>query len=943
MRRLDGNPILHRDTTTGVGRNINGPSLITAPPWLDRPLGRYYLYFAHHRGTFIRLATADQLAGPWTIYQPGTLRLAGSLFPAEGHRAHIASPDVHVDTATETVRMYYHGLDTATRVQHTRVATSADGLHFEARPELLGRPYFRVFAHDGWWYALAKPGILYRSADGLAGFERGPQLFERSMRHSALLQDGNQLLVFWSRIGDQPERILCSPVALDGDWTSWRAGPAFEVLEPAERWEGADQPLAPSQPGWADEPVRQLRDPAVFTTDGRGYLLYSVAGESGIAIAEVEPARRPGGPAARLRGAAARLLARTDPGLTALRQAAAVLAATLASFATALLIEHFARLTTSIVILAVALTVSIGRSGQRTEHRSRRALALNAVVLPFVAVAANEIGTRIFQQPDLGDTLFVLAISATIWVRRFGPVARQAAVFATFPLIAMLIVPAPAVTAGGSSGDGRWWAALVALFAFGYVTAARLVAERTGLIKPPPPPPPPAPPPAAPRTAARGTRRIAASTKMAVQMGVALGAAFAAGRALFGSHWTWVVLTAFIVASGNRGRGDVVHKAAMRLLGAGAGTLAATALSGAFPPGDPWSVVAIFTVLAAGLWLRSVNYACWAAAMTAALALLYGYYGQRGAGLLGTRLEAIVLGAALAVSASWLLLPVRTTDILRRDLALALAALDGYLAAGAALDRTALDGAALNRAPLDRTALDRTALDGAALDPTALDTAALDTAAKRFGHGVGALDHAAALLRRVPPRLRPRPGYLPAVTALEECVPQLPAVTAALVAAAPGDRRDTELTRLRAAITGLRRSIAQRLPPEPGAWQQLPAALAGLPGVLAAADGHPAQAAVTRDRFWLSTQKVLGYANRVHATSYEIVAELARDATSFAFLVQDASGGQARLTWSRDTSLPEAPQGEPGEPGEPDGTGRTPGGYPYAITKLAQRVRATPP
>ncbi len=47
-----------------------------------------------------------------------------------------------------------------------------------------------------------------------------------------------------------------------------------------------------------------------------------------------------------------------------------------------------------------------------------------------------------------------------------------------------------------------------------------------------------------------------------------------------------VALTAFIVCSGNRGRGDVAHRAAMRLAGAGAGTLAATALSGVFTPGD---------------------------------------------------------------------------------------------------------------------------------------------------------------------------------------------------------------------------------------------------------------------------------------------------------------------------------------------------------------------
>jgi hypothetical protein len=33
--------------------------------------------------------------------------------------------------------------------------------------------------------------------------------------------------------------------------------------------------------------VNQLRDPAVFAEDDRIFLLYTVAGESGIAIAEV--------------------------------------------------------------------------------------------------------------------------------------------------------------------------------------------------------------------------------------------------------------------------------------------------------------------------------------------------------------------------------------------------------------------------------------------------------------------------------------------------------------------------------------------------------------------------------------------------------------------------------------------------------------------------------
>jgi hypothetical protein len=44
-------------------KNINGPSLVHVPAWIERPLGKYYLYFAHHGGKDIRLAYADILAG----------------------------------------------------------------------------------------------------------------------------------------------------------------------------------------------------------------------------------------------------------------------------------------------------------------------------------------------------------------------------------------------------------------------------------------------------------------------------------------------------------------------------------------------------------------------------------------------------------------------------------------------------------------------------------------------------------------------------------------------------------------------------------------------------------------------------------------------------------------------------------------------------------------
>ena len=282
VTRLPANPIIRPHLDRRMGDNITGPSLIRVPDWIPNPLGRYYLYFAHHDGRFIRLAYADDLAGPWHMYEPGVLTLDEALFAG-----HIASPDAHVDHDARQLRLYYHGADAPSSAgarQATRVALSPDGLRFTARPALLGRPYFRVFRWGGYHYALAMPGVLYRSYDGLSGFEEGPTLFTPAMRHTALKLDGDMLSVFYTNVGDSPERILLATIELTADW---QASESVVVLEPELPYEGADLPRAPSRRGLVREPVCQLRDPAIFQDDGRTYLLYTVAGERGIAIAEL--------------------------------------------------------------------------------------------------------------------------------------------------------------------------------------------------------------------------------------------------------------------------------------------------------------------------------------------------------------------------------------------------------------------------------------------------------------------------------------------------------------------------------------------------------------------------------------------------------------------------------------------------------------------------------
>lgn len=286
VERLPGNPMVTPEIDARIGTNVNGPSLVRVPEWVDDPLGVYYLYFAHHRGTYIRMAYADNLEGPWAMYGPGVLDLEDSFFGSPEFSSHVASPDVHVDDDNRQIRMYYHGV-VERGVQRSRVALSEDGIDFEAREELLGNSYIRVFQYGGYHYAIGMPGVLYRSRDGLTGFVEGPTLFYENMRHCAVWLNGNTLSVFYSNAGDCPERILVSEIDLTPDWIDLRESEPATVLAPETDYEGADLPREPSQRGLTEVRVRQLRDPAIFEENGRTFLLYSVAGEAGIAIARL--------------------------------------------------------------------------------------------------------------------------------------------------------------------------------------------------------------------------------------------------------------------------------------------------------------------------------------------------------------------------------------------------------------------------------------------------------------------------------------------------------------------------------------------------------------------------------------------------------------------------------------------------------------------------------
>ena len=314
--RFPENPLITQRMSPTLGDNVNGPSLIRVPGWVGHPLGRYYLYFAHHQGRFIRMAYADDLAGPWKIYEPGVLDVKDTAFyrPQPDPRpyyTHVASPGVVVDEAHKRLVMLVHGwftdgkrwpedsMEAAAWVQengygqYTQTVVSADGLHFATQPGITVRTsYSRLFRWRNTWYSMGRLGVLGRANDLLARFETGPNPFDGGdwagrVRHVAPVVRGDTLYVFFSGIGDAPERILLSTIALTSDWSKWRASPPVEVLRPQAAYECTDIPITASKAGEAEGPEHALRDPGVIEDKSRMVLFYSYCGEQGIAAADV--------------------------------------------------------------------------------------------------------------------------------------------------------------------------------------------------------------------------------------------------------------------------------------------------------------------------------------------------------------------------------------------------------------------------------------------------------------------------------------------------------------------------------------------------------------------------------------------------------------------------------------------------------------------------------
>ncbi len=322
-------------------------------------------------------------------------------------------------------------------------------------------------------------------------------------------------------------------------------------------------------------------------------------------------------------------------------------------------------------VLAAALSVGLMR---RPEHLGGRALTIKVITMPLIALSAAFVGFVLLRAPVLGAAIFCAGIGLSIWLRNVGPRASAAGRAIALPLLTILVVPVR-LDPNVSPIVSAVLVLIAGAVAFIVTSAAVRIAQRLGVTWE-------TPVAKIKRPAREGTMPIA--TRMALQMLVALTLAFAIGMPLFPAHWPWVVLTAFIVCSGTVGRGDAIYKAVLRFAGAVAGTLVGSLVALAVFPNSQTYAATVFFILFLGIWLRSINYAYWAACATLIFALLQNAHGPGAFPLFAERVLGIVAGALCAIAATWFVYPIRTGQLVRRRVADALGALRELLTGNAA-------------------------------------------------------------------------------------------------------------------------------------------------------------------------------------------------------------------------------------------------------------------
>ncbi|GAU71370.1 integral membrane protein MviN [Streptomyces sp. NBRC 110611] len=272
-----------------------------------------------------------------------------------------------------------------------------------------------------------------------------------------------------------------------------------------------------------------------------------------------------------------------------------------------------------------------------------RAQMVSTALLPAVGFPVLALAAGLHDHPMARNAAFLALVGAGVYARRWGPRGHALGVFGfmTF-FVAQFLHTVP-----------RQLPELYAAVALSLLVSS---AVRFGLWCYERKLPPAVAPPALPD----GSGLARTTTRQAVQAMAGSAVALLAGQLVSEQRWYWAVGAAWWVFVNTASRGETLVRGFRRILGTvigiGVGTFVAIPLHGAAVPSAALAAVCVFGIF----YTAAVSYTWMMFAVTVLAGLLYGLLGVLDMSLLTLRLAETGIGAAGAMLAVLLVLPVTT-------------------------------------------------------------------------------------------------------------------------------------------------------------------------------------------------------------------------------------------------------------------------------------------
>lgn len=180
---------------------------------------------------------------------------------------------------------------------------------------------------------------------------------------------------------------------------------------------------------------------------------------------------------------------------------------------------------------------------------------------------------------------------------------------------------------------------------------------------------------------------MTASLRTAVHAAIAVAITEPLALLLDGSRFYWGVIGVMIVLAGTNTTHERIRKGIHRGVGTIVGGVVGIALVHLLGTDHPWvTIVLVCVLLAVGTYGFSGVYAVWAACLVVVLCQVYDFSGTFTDDLIPIRLAENLLGAAIAILVSVVVLPLATRSVVRRAVQRQLVAVRAFVLAAVGVD-----------------------------------------------------------------------------------------------------------------------------------------------------------------------------------------------------------------------------------------------------------------